>query len=118
MKNSYQAIILLEVILSIIITAIIVINAMIIFKEFHTLSKEEFYKEIWKLELRNTQYFLEKNIQTISDISKIEYINQELFYNNHRLLQNVSTYSFYKSKNQNIIKICIANNLCEEFILL
>ncbi len=116
MKNSHKAVVLIEVILSIIITAVIVINAMIIFKEFHALSEDEFDIELHKLELRNTQYFLEKNITTHNKINKIKLVKQTLFYDNHLLLKNVSEFKLYEKYNRHFVKICINNQICEEFI--
>lgn len=113
-----QASILLEVVFSIAILSIVVINAMLIYKEFFEINHSEFNQELHKLELLNTKYFLEKNIQTLNDVNKLSYTHTKLYFNHHLLLQNITSYELKHASHNVTISLCLNEQICKNWVFL
>ena len=98
MKNSFS---LLEVILTILISSIVIINSTYFSKELFETNKTIQNIEILKLDLLSTKIFLQKN--NIDLENKLNHENDTLYYENKILLEKVS--SFNITKNSHYYKI-------------
>lgn len=117
MKNK-QASILLEVIFSIMLLSIVTVSAMLIYKEFFKLNRNEFNIEINKIELLNTKYFLQKKLNFLNDTTKLTFSNSNLYFDNHLLLNNVSSYNVKSTSSSFTMNICLKDKICKEFLFL
>jgi len=91
MKNSFS---LLEVILTIIISSIVIINSTYLSKELFQTNKTVQNIEILKLDLLSTKIFLQKN--NIDLEHNLSYENNTIYYQNKILLENVSDFTIIK----------------------
>lgn len=112
--NFKTASILLEVILSIFIMSMVTISALYIYKNFAHLHHTTYENELRKIEWLNTKYFLQKNL--ISQ-QQLHYSHQDLYFNHHLLLSDVSDFSLKQHNNQFIIYVCLKNSLCNTMVI-
>ena len=112
-----KASILLEVIVSIALLSLVMINAMLIYQEFYHVKKSDFQNEIYNIELLNTKYFLQKNIHRKTDINRLTHNHQTLYYEGTILLQNVSKYSVSTTSEIASIHICLDSSICKTVVL-
>lgn len=112
-----QASILLEVIVSIAILSLVMINAMFIYQEFYQIKKDDFQSEISNIELLNTKYFLQKNIQSKTDLHHLKQSTDTLYFDEAILLQDVSSYTVTSTNQLTSINICIKNKICKTIVL-
>lgn len=110
MKNSFT---LLEIILSILISAIVIINSAYFSKELFQTNKEMQNIEILKLDLLSTKIFLQKN--NIDLNKKLNFKNNTLYYNENILLQNVNEFTINRKTNYYEINIKIDNKIEENW---
>ena len=92
MKDSFS---LLEVILSIMISSIVIINSTYFSKELFQTNKTIQNIEILKLDLLSTKIFLQKNNTDL--VNKLSYENDTLYYENKILLEKVSSFNITKN---------------------
>ena len=116
MQNK-EASILLEVIFSVVITSIVVINAMLIYKEFFEINSKNFKTEVSKIELLNTKFFLQKNLIVNLDSNHLQYKNENLYFKDALLLKNVSSYSLQKFNSSININLCLNDTICKKFVI-
>lgn len=102
MKNSFS---LLEIILTLIISSIVIIYSTLFTKELFFSNKNNQNIEIAKIDILSTKIFFEKHK---NELELISYKNENLYYKNSLLLENVKDFNLSKS-NQNI-KITINLN--------
>lgn len=99
MKNSFT---ILELLLSITLSAVIIVYSLNFTKELFTTNKQTQKLELKKIDLLGTKIFLQKNK---NEISKLEYKNKNLYFDNSLLLENIENFTL--SKNNDIININI-----------
>ena len=106
MKNSFS---LLEVILTLIISSIVIIYSTLFTKELFFENRVNQQLEIQKIDLLSTKIFFEKYK---NEIEKFKYSNQNLYFDNFLLLENIKEFSLNKSAN----KITIFINLDDKIV--
>ena len=106
MKNSFS---LLEVILTLIISSIVIIYSTLFTKELFFENRVNQQLEIQKIDLLSTKIFFEKHQK---EIEKFNYSNQNLYFENFLLLENIKEFSLNKSAN----KITIFINLDDKIV--
>ena len=102
MKNSFT---LLEIILTLILSTIIIIYSTLFTKELFFVNKNNQNIEIAKINLQSTKIFFEKHK---SELEFITYENENLYFKDSLLLENIK--SFNLNKNSENIKIIINFN--------
>lgn len=112
MKNSFT---LLEVILSILISAIVIINSAYFSKELFQTNKDIQNIEILKLDLLSTKIFLQKNNIDLKD--KLKFYDSVLYFKDKILLQNVDTFTILKKADYYEISIKINTRIKENWII-
>lgn len=110
MKNSFT---LLEVIISVLISAIVIINSVYFSKELFQTNKDMQNIEISKLDLLSTKIFLQKNCKYLEDSLKLE--DKVLYFDKNILLQNVNEFTITKKVNYYKISIKTNNRVKEEW---
>lgn len=91
MKNSFT---LLEIILTILISSIVIINSTYLSKELFETNKDIQNMEILKLDLLSSKIFLQKNN---TDLEKnLTYKNDTIYFKKNILLQDVSDFNISK----------------------
>ena len=110
MENSFT---LFEIILSVIISAIVIINSAFFSKELFQTNKDMQNIEIAKLDLLSTKIFLQKNSKYLEESLKLE--EKILYFGKNILLQNVDTFTILKKANYYEISIEINNRVKEEW---
>ena len=91
MKNSFT---LLEIILTILISSIVIINSTYLSKELFETNKDIQNMEILKLDLLSSKIFLQKNN---TDLEKnLTYNNDTIYFKKNILLQDVSDFNISK----------------------
>ena len=106
MKNSFS---LLEIILTLIISSIVIIYSTLFTKELFFENKINQQLEIQKIDLLSTKVFFEKHLNEINDFT---FSNNNLYFKNSLLLENVKSFTLNKSSN----KITIEINLNDKII--
>ena len=106
MKNSFS---LLEIILTLIISSIVIIYSTLFTKELFFENKINQQLEIQKIDLLSTKVFFEKHLNEINEFS---FSNNNLYFKNSLLLENVKSFTLNKSSN----KITIEINLNDKII--
>jgi Tfp pilus assembly protein PilE len=114
--RSKKAFSVIELIFSLIIIGILIVVCMGIFRNIHHIHQEEYQREILKLELLNTLYFLEKNLNSNNNHA-LTYHHQQLFFHEHLLLNNVTQFKMNTEHQTFIIDICLKDSLCKEWII-
>lgn len=99
MKNSFS---LLEIILTLILSTIVIIYSALFTKELFFVNKNNQNIEIAKINIQSTKIFFEKHKK---ELELISYTNENLYFKNSLLLENVK--SFTVNKNGENIKINI-----------
>lgn len=110
MKTSFT---LLEVILSILISAIVIINTAYFSKELFQTNKDIQTIEILKLDLLSTKIFLQKNNKDLDE--KLNYENNILFFNENILLKNVDEFTISKKEKYYQVSIKVDNRIKENW---
>ena len=113
MKNSFT---LLEIILSILISAIVIINSAYFSKELFQTNKDMQNIEILKLDLLSTKIFLQKNNEDLD--KKLNYENNVLYFDKNILLQNVDEFTILKKVTFYEISIKVNNRIKEKWNIL
>ena len=112
MKNSFT---ILEIILTIIISSIVIINSVYFSKElFYTNAKIQNI-EILKLDLLSSKIFLEKN--NIDLEKNLFYKDNKLYFKNKILLENVSIFSILKKSTHYEISLEIEDKAKEIWMI-
>ena len=107
MKNSFS---LLEVILTLIISSIVIIYSTLFAKELFFENRINQQLEIQKIDLISTKIFFEKHLK---EIEKFTYSNQNLYFENSLLLENIKEYTINKSSNHITIFINLADKIVQ-----
>ena len=113
MKNSFS---LLEVILSLIISSIVIIYSTLFTKELFLENRINQQLEIQKIDLLSTKIFFERHLNEINEFS---FSNENLYFKNSLLLENVKKFTLNKSGNKVIIFINLDDKIVQnwEFLL-
>ncbi len=113
MKNSFS---LLEIILTLFISLIIIIYSTLFTKELFFENKINQETEIKKIDLLSTKIFIEKNKNRIDDF---KFFNENLYFKNNLLLENVKEFQINKMNDKLIIFINLDNKIKQnwEFLL-
>jgi len=106
MKNSFS---LLEIILTLIISSIVIIYSTLFTKELFFENKVNQELEIQKIDLLSTKILFEKHLNEINDFT---FSNNNLYFKNSLLLENVKEFTLNKSTN----KVTIGINLDDKII--
>ncbi len=110
MRNSFT---LLEVILSILISAIVIINTAYFSKELFQTNKDMQNIEILKLDLLSTKIFLQKNNKDLKE--KLSFKNNTLYFDKNILLQNVNEFAILKKVTYYEISIKVSNKVKQKW---
>jgi hypothetical protein len=113
MKNSFT---LLEIILSVLISAIVIINSAYFSKELFQTNKDMQNIEILKLDLLSTKIFLQKNNKDLEE--KLSFENNTLYFDKNILLQNVNEFNISKKTDYYEINIKVDNRIKENWNIL
>lgn len=113
MKSSFT---LLEIILSVVISAIVIINSAYFSKELFQTNKDMQNIEILKLDLLSTKIFLQKNNKDLKE--KLNYKNNTLYFDKNILLQNVDEFSILKKTQFYEISIKLSNKIKEKWTII
>lgn len=106
MKNSFS---LLEIILTLIISSIVIIYSTLFTKELFFENKINQQLEIQKIDLLSTKVFFEKHL---NEIDHFTFSDNNLYFKNNLLLENVKSFTLNKSTN----KVTIFINLDDKII--
>ena len=104
MKNSFS---LFELILSLVISTTVIIYSSLLVKDLVILNKISLSSEISRIELNFTKIFLEKNKK---ELSKLNFNNNILYFDNEILLKNVSGFNIYFNNEIATINITLENS--------
>ena len=109
MKNSFS---LLEIILTLIISSVVIIYSTFFAKELFFENKTNQKIEIQKIDLLSTKIFFEKHLNQIDEF----YVsNQNLYFQNNLLLENIKEFSLAKIENRVVIFINLDNNIIQKW---
>ena len=113
MKNSFS---LLEIILTLVISSIVIIYSTFFTKELFFENKTNKALEIHKINLLSTKIFFEKHLYQIDEF---KFENQNLYFKNNLLLENIVQFDLNKIRNKIIIFINLDNKISQtwEFLL-
>ena len=106
MKNSFS---LLEIILTLIISSIVIVYSTLFTKELFFENKINQQIEIQKIDLLSTKVFFEKHL---NELDEFTYSNNNLYFKNSLLLENIKEYRL----NKLATKISIYINLDDKII--
>ena len=109
MKNSFS---LLEIILTLIISSIVIIYSTLFTKELFFENKINQQLEIQKIDLLSTKVFFEKHLNEINDFT---FSNNNLYFKNSLLLENVKEFTLNKSTNKVTIGINLDNKIIQNW---
>lgn len=109
MKNSFS---LLEVILTLIISSIVIIYSTLFLKELFFENKINQQLEIQKIDLLSTKIFFEKHLNEINEFS---FSNNNLYFKNSLLLENVKEFTLNKSTNEVDIFINLDDKIAQNW---
>jgi hypothetical protein len=110
MKNSFSV---LEIILSILISSIVIINSAYFSKELFQTNKDIQNIEILKLDLLSTKIFLQKNNLNIE--KNLRYEGNTLYFKENILLQDVNEFTIQKKINYYNISIKVRDRIKEKW---
>lgn len=99
MKNSFS---LFEIILTLILSSIVIIYSTLYLKEIFYVNKTTQQLEIDKINFLSTKVFIEKHK---NELELISYSNNNLYYKNSLLLEEVKEFSINKKEKSFSIKI-------------
>lgn len=109
MKNSFS---LLEVILSLIISSIAIIYSTLFTKELFFENRINQQLEIQKIDLLSTKIFFQRHLNEINEFS---FSNENLYFKNSLLLENVKEFTLNKSGNKVIIFINLDDKIVQNW---
>jgi type II secretory pathway component PulJ len=107
MKNSFS---LLEIILTLIISSIVIIYSTLFAKNLFFENKINEQIEIQKIDLLSTKIFFEKHLNEIDEFS---FSNENLYFQNNLLLENVKEFDLIKLANNTTIFINLDNKIVQ-----
>ena len=107
MKNSFS---LLEIILTLIISSIVIIYSTLFAKNLFFENKINEQIEIQKIDLLSTKIFFEKHLNEIDEFS---FSNENLYFQNNLLLENVKEFNLIKLANNTTIFINLDNKIVQ-----
>ena len=107
MKNSFS---LLEIILTLIISSIVIIYSTLFAKNLFFENKINEQIEIQKIDLLSTKIFFEKHLNEINEFS---FSNENLYFQNNLLLENVKEFNLIKLANNTTIFINLDNKIVQ-----
>ena len=107
MKNSFS---LLEIILTLIISSIVIIYSTLFAKNLFFENKINEQIEIQKIDLLSTKIFFEKHLNEIDEFS---FSNENLYFQNNLLLENVKEFNLIKFANNTTIFINLDNKIVQ-----
>ena len=107
MKNSFS---LLEIILTLIISSIVIIYSTLFTKNLFVENKINEQIEIQKIDLLSTKIFFEKHLNEIDEFS---FTNENLYFQNNLLLENVKEFNLIKLANNTTIFINLDNKIVQ-----
>ena len=110
MKNSFT---ILEIILSILISSIVIINTSYFSNELFQTNKDMQKIEELKLDLLSTKIFLQKNNQNLE--STLIYSNDTIYFKTNILLKNVSDFNITKKENYYEVTLEIEKRIKENW---
>jgi len=105
MKNSFS---LLEIILTLILSSIVIIYSTLFTKEIFFENKNNQDIEISKINILSTKIFFEKHKYELNNIS---YLNENLYFKNSLLLENVKNFTINESNQYINININYDNKI-------
>ena len=111
MNINKKAISLIELLFTILIGAILLLSISNISLDLNIQNKNEYEKNILKIEFESTRLFLQKIIKNDKFLDKLIYKDNTLFLNNNILLKNVNNYSKSIINDDIILNICIKNKI-------
>ena len=111
MNINKKAISLIELLFTIVISAILLISISNISLDLNIQNNNEYEKNILKIEFESTRLFLQKIIKNDKFLDKLIYKEETLFLNNNILLKNVKTYSKSIINDDVVLNICIKNKI-------
>lgn len=109
MKNSFT---LFELILSITISAFVIIYSLSFSKELLNTNKKAYEIEVKKTNLLSTKVFLQKHK---NDISKLSYKNSNLYFDDNLLLENIQDFNINIENNIVFIEINLDNTIKQKW---
>ena len=112
-KNIKKAYTLFELILVIFISSIVLIYTFTFQKELYETQIKNEQIAILKIDLNSTKIIIEKNLPNIEN--KLTYNDSTLYYENHILLKNVTSYEISKSSNILTIDITLKEKISQEW---
>jgi type II secretory pathway component PulJ len=107
MKNSFS---LLEIILTLIISSIVIIYSTLFAKNLFFENKINEQIEIQKIDLLSTKIFFEKHLNQIDEFN---FSNENLYFQNNLLLENVKEFDLIKLANNTTIFINLDNKIVQ-----
>ena len=107
MKNSFS---LFEIILTLIISSIVIIYSTLFAKNLFFENKINEQLEIQKIDLLSTKIFFEKHLNEIDEFS---FSNENLYFQNNLLLENVKEFNLIKLANNTTIFINLDNKIVQ-----
>lgn len=107
MKNSFS---LFEIILTLIISSIVIIYSTLFAKNLFFENKINEQIEIQKIDLLSTKIFFEKHLNEIDEFS---FSNENLYFQNNLLLENVKEFNLIKLANNTSIFINLDNKIVQ-----
>ncbi len=109
MKNSFS---LLEIILTLIISSIVIIYSTLFTKELFFENKINQELEIQKIDLLSTKIYFEKHLNEIDDFT---FSDNNLYFKNNLLLENVKSFTLNKSTNKVTIRINLDDKIIQNW---
>jgi type II secretory pathway component PulJ len=110
MKNSFTV---LEIILSVLISSLVIINSAHFSKELFQTNKDMQNIEILKLDLLSTKIFLQKYNLNLK--KNLRYEDNTLYFKENILLQEVSSFSILRKPSYFQISIEVKNRIKEKW---
>ena len=107
MKNSFS---ILEIILTLIISSIVIICSTLFAKNLFFENKINEQIEIQKIDLLSTKIFFEKHLNQIDEFN---FSNENLYFQNNLLLENVKEFDLIKLANNTTIFINLDNKIVQ-----
>ena len=109
MKNSFS---LLEIILTLIISSVVIIYSTLFAKEIFFENRTNQKIEIQKIDLLSTKIFFEKHL---AQIDEFNVLNENLYFQNNLLLENIKEFSLVKIENKVVIFINLDNKIIQKW---
>lgn len=112
--NYKKSFTLLELILSITILSVVVINTLQLQKTLIKDDKTLRQKEVLKLDLLATKIYLQKNMQNLNDL---ELEDEKLYFNDILILKEVSQFEKYEDENYFYIKLTLNKKIKNSWVI-